>query len=807
VKWSWATLGLLAPRTRSVILLLLFAATAALAAVQERAPALELRPLLLLGIVSVTAVGGLTAGVVYAVVSSLVLSYFELGAAVPASGFELAVDLVLPAAGCACIAVLVSFIDQGMNRNRQLVGQLALADSERRRLQELERSSAASTRMEADYRALGESIPFGIWQTDATGRLTYMSASFREMSGMTQAEIESGGWTSLVLAPDAEIFLSKWAKRDESGSDFFEGEYRIRGVDGRVYAVLSRGVRLKDDDGRSTGWVGFSLDITDRKRAMDAVALLEEAGSQLMRSLDPATILDCIAQLCTKRICDACIIDIVQEDGALSNAVASHTDSTKLSLVRDLLAYPMDQRASSGPPAVARTGKAELHATITDEQLQSAARDDRHLQILRSIGFRSALIVPLISRQKVLGTITLVSSASGRHFDGGDLLVATVLGARTALAYDNAMLYAREARVADTLQRAMLPADLPALPGIQISGTYLPGSSDSEVGGDWYDAFVLPDGHIGITIGDVAGKGLRAAAAMGHVRQALRAAAFDGLSPSAALVRVNRILCHDRTGMVTAVTATLDPTTNVLRYAIAGHPAPLIASTDGRVGALEQSGVPLGLFSDSAYRQFERTLQAGDFLVLFTDGLTEFDRDITAGEALLRAVVADEASRDSPNAALSIRQSIVADHPKDDVAVVAVRLSDRPIDRLELEAPAIPASAGMLRRALRRLAATAGLDDENAFPLLVAAGEAISNVIEHAYGYDADGTVRVRGHVDRGALIVEVSDSGTWRPPREEGRGRGLNLIRSIVDSAEVEVGATGTRVRLAMRLGRRPAR
>ncbi|HYK51962.1 MAG TPA: SpoIIE family protein phosphatase, partial [Candidatus Eremiobacteraceae bacterium] len=472
----------------------------------------------------------------------------------------------------------------------------------------------------------------------------------------------------------------------------------------------------------------------------------------------------------------------------------------KLESIAELRAYPRQTDETRGTHAVARTGKSELYPDISDEMLVRAATDDRHLELLRALDMRSGMIVPLIARERVIGTLTLVDAESARRYTPKDLSVAEVLAVRTALAYQNAVHFARESRVADTLQRASLPSELPQLPGLRINATYIPGATESEIGGDWYDAFLLPDGKIGITIGDVAGKGLRAAVSMGVVRQALRYATLDGLSPSAALRRVNRHLYLEGTGMVTAVTATLDLANDRLVYATAGHPAAFISSPAGDVERITTSGLPLGLFAQSMYSEVERQLETGELLVLYTDGLIENDRDIERGERDLEAAVAAEARSASPNPALAILHRMIADTPKDDVAILTIGLSRWPVERLDIEAPAVPASARMLRQSLRRLAAGVGLDEQRSFGLLVASGEAISNVIEHAYGL-REGTVRVVGSRIDDNLVVEISDKGSWRAPRSEGRGRGLALMRSIVDQADVTADADGTTVRLILSL------
>ena len=804
MNWTFATLRDLPPSRRWAVLTAVALAGIALLAMDRYTPTIQLRPLIFLLVVAASAFGGRGFGIGYAVMAATSFTIAEALSDGRPLDATLFVNATLAAASTAFIPVIVWYVTQRTRSVAELEGMLRRAELDRAQLVQTEAVQTALMRTEANYRAVGESIPFGIWQTDAAGRLQYVSQSFRDVTGLTLEQISDNGWLARVPSEDAKHHLERWAERDAAG-DVWEGEYRLHGVDGKFYTILSRGVRIKDERGITTGWAGMSLDITDRKRATDAVALLEEVGRQLTLSLEPNTILERVANVCAARFADWVAIDIVQEDGSLRSAAVRHTDPMKLASVVELRAYPRDPNQVNGPHAVVRTGKSELYPDVSDELLERGARDDRHLELLRSLGMRSAMIVPLIARERVIGTLTLVDAESGRRFTEKELSVAEVLAVRTALAYQNALHYARESRVADTLQRASLPSDLPQLPGLRINATYLPGATESEIGGDWYDAFLLPDGKVGFTIGDVAGKGLRAAVSMGVVRQALRYAALDGLSPSAALRRVNRHLCLEGTGMVTAVSAILDLANDRLVYAGAGHPPSMVCTRSSDVERISTSGMPLGLFAQAAYTEVECQLETGDLLVLYTDGLIENERDLARGERDLEDAISAESRLSSPNPALSILHRMIPGTPKDDVAILTIGLSRWPVDRLDIEAPAVPASARMLRQSLRRLAAGVGLDEQRSFGLLVAAGEAISNVIEHAYGL-REGPIRLTGKRIDDRLVVEISDDGTWRAPRSEGRGRGLSLMRSIADQADVTADASGTTVRLIMSLAATPA-
>lgn len=799
VNRIFATMRDLPLRRRWAVLTAVALAGIALLAVDRYTPAIEVLPVVFLLVVAAAAFGGRGFGIGYAVLAATSFTIAEALSDGKPLDTALLINAIIAAAAASFIPVIVWYVARQTRELADLEARLRHAEFDRERLMQSEASKTALVRTEAYYRAVGESMPFGIWQSDAAGRLQYVSQSFREITGMTPEEISDNAWLSLVPGDDAKNFLERWADRDAAG-DVWEAEFRLHGIDGKLYTILSRGVRLKDERGVTTGWSGMNLDITDRKRATDAVALLEDVGRQLTLSLDPNTILDRVATVCAARFADWVAIDVVQEDGSLRLASVKHTDPKKLESVRELRAYPRDPNEKTGPHAVARTGKSELYREVPDDMLVTRARDERHLALLRAVGMRSAMVVPLIARERVIGTLTLVDAEAGRRYTEKELSVAEVLAVRTALAYQNALHYARESRVADTLQRASLPSELPQLPGLRINATYVPGATESEIGGDWYDAFLLPDGKVGFTIGDVAGKGLRAAVSMGVVRQALRYAALDGMSPSAALRRVNRHLCLEGTGMVTAVSAVLDLANDRLVYSGAGHPAAVVCSRTNTVERVTTSGMPLGLFSQATYTEVERHLETGDLIVLYTDGLIENDRDLARGEGELETAIRAESRLSSPNPALSILHRMIAGTPKDDVAILTISLLRWPLDRLDIEAPAVPASARTLRQSLRRLAAGVGLDEHRSFGLLVAAGEAISNVIEHAYGL-REGTIRLTGKRVDDHLVVEISDNGRWRAPRSEGRGRGLELMRSIVDEVDVTADDSGTTVRLVMSL------
>jgi sigma-B regulation protein RsbU (phosphoserine phosphatase) len=242
--------------------------------------------------------------------------------------------------------------------------------------------------------------------------------------------------------------------------------------------------------------------------------------------------------------------------------------------------------------------------------------------ILRQKGVRSLLGVPLVVQGETLGVLH-VGTLQPRHFTPDDEALLQLVGDRVALAI-NAGLYERERAVARTLQRSFLPEKLPTPPGFSLSARYL-AAPGGNVGGDWYDSFVLPEGSLVVAIGDVAGRGLGAASVMGKLRNALRAYALELSSPGDVLQRMNRLLQHlDPDEMATVLYGTIDPGDLTFRFASAGHMSPIIREPDGTVRIRKmESGPPLGAPSGWSFTDNAEQLQPGTSLILYTDGLVE----------------------------------------------------------------------------------------------------------------------------------------------------------------------------------------
>ena len=237
-----------------------------------------------------------------------------------------------------------------------------------------------------------------------------------------------------------------------------------------------------------------------------------------------------------------------------------------------------------------------------------------------------------------------------------------------------------EKRITDQLQMAFQQQQLPVLRNLGFSATYIPATTGT-IGGDWYDAFELPDGRIMFSIGDVAGHGVEAAVTMTRARQAILAVALGATDPGEVFERANLALMLQDTKFATAICGYVDPATLRVTYATAGHPPAILVGLDGDAQHLCYDGLPLGVAHDAQYPSFEVQAEHGAILVLYTDGLLEYDRDLLAGERRILETVSAIALRRLDNPAAAIRDAIFTGYePTDDVAIMTVAFSQHPVD-------------------------------------------------------------------------------------------------------------------------------
>jgi anti-sigma regulatory factor (Ser/Thr protein kinase)/putative methionine-R-sulfoxide reductase with GAF domain len=423
--------------------------------------------------------------------------------------------------------------------------------------------------------------------------------------------------------------------------------------------------------------------------------------------------------------------------------------------------------------------------------------------ILREKGLKSLLGVPLTLETRVIGVLH-VGTLAPRNWREGDSEVLQSAADRAALAVGG-RLVERERGLAEAIQRSLIPT-LPTVPGIALAGRYKPAAS-AQLGGDWYDAFVLPTGEVGVAIGDVVGRGFKAAALMGQLRSALRAFAADHGAPSEVLTRLSRLLRQLQPGWsATLLYAVLEPHANLATVASAGHPPPLVQPPQGPPDFLDlPPSVPLAAVRDAAYEDVAFELAAGSMVVLYTDGLVERPGEsLDTGLDRLRNV-ADGAGSEPESVSSRLLEQLAAAGPASDDAALLVVAIESLSDPFVMKLPVDPDSIPMMRRVLSRWLDAAGASRMEVDEITLACSEACANAVEHAYGPGGTEYEVEAASVGDG-ITVAVSDTGRWREPRGTNRGRGLTLMEGLMDSVEVARGETGTVVRMSRRLLRQAA-
>ena len=426
-----------------------------------------------------------------------------------------------------------------------------------------------------------------------------------------------------------------------------------------------------------------------------------------------------------------------------------------------------------------------------------------HTNVLNPILYEksicSMLGVPLIAEGSVIGVLH-VGTLTTRRFTDDDAELLRLVADRIALV-TRTRLSGLDRAAARALQRSLLPGRLPDVAGLRFAARYIPGDAGG-LGGDWYDVFTLPDGRLGVVIGDVVGRGLHAAVVMGRLRSALRAFALEEDDPAEVLERLDRNVQHFEDGvMATALYGIFEPSLDALTLSSAGHLPPVLGTVDQPAALLNLPvDLPLGVSVGPPRRTTSITLEAGAVLFLYTDGLVERrDRPLDTGLDMLCAALTVEGAEAACTGA--VKGLIGVQDVPDDVAMLAVhRLHGAQLVPLELVLPATPRSLAEVRAAIRRWLLAARAAPEEVADIVVAVGEACSNVVEHAYGAAA-GVLRLDVRLVGPEVVMTIRDHGRWREPRGVDRGRGTGLMRQCSDRFEVATDPGGTTVTMTRRL------
>jgi PAS domain S-box-containing protein len=591
---------------------------------------------------------------------------------------------------------------------------------------------------ERHIRSIAEAIPDIVWSVRPDGVQDYVSSAMVQFTGLPVDQLLDGRWRRALNAEDAPAALAAWKRSFMSGEPY-EHKFRLRRADGAYRWFLTRATPLRSPDGSLVRWFGTCTDIDDQIRTTAEQAYLAQLGELINNSLDLETTLRSIADSAVPALADCCRIDLDENDELHTRAIAYRDDGVR-------------ERMDRG--------------------------NDPHETVL----------FPLVARRGKIGTIAFVRE--GRW--GGDPSAAVPfleeVARRAAFAIQNAQLYEHEHRVAQTLQSASLPKTLPRVVGLALDAIYVPGQSEAQIGGDWYDAFALDDGRIVLSIGDVAGSGLDAAVTMSNMRQIIRGTAQVHADPVLMLDAADRALrLEDPDRFVTAFVGVFDRVTRTMTYASAGHPPPFVRGEDGTLRELLFIDLPLGLRDRNHETQSRSvTLAHGDLLVFYTDGLVESAKDLDRGVARLRETLADPDLEETLRPAVYLRERMLPDGAHDDVAILTVRVLRDETQRYDVlrwrfEVPDETAMYDT-RAALRAALAKRRFDDKHVQTAELVLGELISNVVRHA-----PGPLEIILDSTSEHVVLHVIDEGPGfeRPPMLpldvlSESGRGLYIVSQL---------------------------
>lgn len=687
------------------------------------------------------------------------------------------------------------------------------------------RAQIALKESEERFRLTVEGAPQSVWVSDPQGRLEFVNQYWTAYSGLDLAASADPRRLARAIHPDDRTaVIGRWRASLDSGEPF-EMEARLADRHGAFRWFIVRTMPLRGADGRIVKWFGVAADVhalhlaeeeaaaarTDAERAHQRIHRLQELTARLALALTPEEVIRLSAQH---------LASVLRAQEFWDSLAAADCEG----------ACPLAE-AWRGQSPVWLTRRAEI-----EERHPDFAR--AHPQIA------SGVFVPLATRGRTSAVLGLGFEEEST-LGAADLDFILTVARLTGDALERAQAYASEHHVAALLQESLLSDTPLEVEGAQVAVRYRPASQQFTVGGDWYELVNLTGRRLGLSVGDVVGSGISAATAMGQLRSATAAIALEGLSPGALLDRLDRFA--ERTSgavMATTVFAWLDVQTGELAYSCAGHPPPLVVDAAGRARFLWGGrSTPLAAAAHTGPRtQARARLGPGSRILMYSDGLVErrgepidvgLDRLARAAESLsgvrleefsdgLVALMFSGVSQNDDVALLCVElasEELGPDEPggdepgtrdlgagragghapvREQTGAEATAVAAQP---LRLSIPGHPAELASLRQRLRSWLDGARIADPWRENVLLACGEACANAIEHAYSDGPAGEVDVA--LDRpsaATVVLTVRDHGRWRyPPAAGNRGRGIDIIRRLMDDVEYNTGRDGTEVRMRM--------
>jgi PAS domain S-box-containing protein len=645
--------------------------------------------------------------------------------------------------------------------------------------------------------------PVGLAVLDPELNILRVNRAIARIGGVTPEETRGHRIGDFLVPADAEQVDAGLREVVRTGAPmiFTEQPCRLAAAPGTERYVSVSAFRIEDAGGRVLGVTQLVEDVTDGHRARRRLALLTEAGATIGTTLDVRTTAQELVRAAVPGLADCVSVDLLEAISRGEEPVADggggpvrRTAYTTATPETEALLFPVGT-VNSFPE-----GSPQARCLATGRPVLEPFIDITDLVTARGPGVREAalavhslMVVPLTARGLVLGFVSLWRSRLPEPFEEDDLTLAGELAARAAVSLDNARRFTQQHRAALTLQRRLLPRDLPAHPAVVVAHRYMPAGGATGVGGDWFDVIPLSGARVALVVGDVVGHGINAAATMGRLRTAVHTLADLDLEPDEVLSHLDDLVTrlageqeHDVEGGpgeqvvgATCLYAVYDPVTRLCSVARAGHPPPAVVTPEGEVSLPDlPAGPPLGL-GGLPFEAAELTLAEGSVLALYTNGLLEYaPLDMDAALAKLCSTLGGT-GRPVEEMAQAVVDELLPARPSDDVALLlAQTLTLAPEMVATWELPAEPTAPSRARRLTADQLAAWGLAD-----MAFATELIVSELVTNAYRY-AGGPVTLR-LINHQRLICEVSDPSSTSPHLRRARstdegGRGLLLVAQL---------------------------
>jgi len=625
---------------------------------------------------------------------------------------------------------------------------------------------------------VADALPTMIFTAHPNGRVEFVNRRWVESTGYDADAALGEAWMSIIHPDDLQKAKSAWRRSIEC-CDELAIELRIRRSNGSFFWVMARAAPYRDDRGDIIRWCGTAIDIDARKGTEEALSARERSLRDSERRF--RVLAEAIPVMCW-------------------TADATGWIDWYNRRWYDFTGQAPDEAAGWG--------------------WQAAHHPDDFLEVMkawpRSIATGEPFEMEFRLRRWDGAFHWFLTRAEPLRDESG--AIVRWYGSNIDINSQKQALE-RTLQVARTFQHVFLPKELPQKPNLRLDAVYLPAEADALVGGDWFDAFELPDGRICFSIGDVAGHGLEASIIVGKLRQVILTLAFSMVDPAAILKELDRILTFQEPGtMATALAGFVDPSLRTITYASAGHPPPLIAvKGGGPAKELPLGGLPLGADLGFTPVSHRIDVEPESVIALYTDGMVEFSRDLQAAENRLRTAVAMLVGDTSiARPAIAVKDIVFDEAPtKDDAALLILQFSpasksvDRSIDDYKTwrfhssDAHTASTSRQAISAYLREMAA----NEDQIFAAEVIIGEMIANTVEHA-----PGLVEVRIDWTGEKPVVAVRDKGPGLraepnalPNLMAESGRGLFLIRAFAESTYVQTAkGRGTEISVVLPTARK---